>query len=550
MIRSVGIEILRHQVRLLTLETGGKKPRIAGFVEKAIPAQSEEDWETTAIAALQDAVRSIRAPRGRAALAINSGDAILRELTVPFKEVDQLRAIVPAELESVVHNYSIEDLVIDFIKTRESEKGSRVFACAVPKAVLKERLSLLEKAGLDPVAVDLDVMALFNALAAAGAVETEEPFLILHGSANFSKLILVEDRKPKSIRTIRFSLPKAKPRPSDSISDSGEVKMTDSTIGAPIVLLTDSQFTRFSELDEATRDSLLDILAKEIARFLLANAAESAPSHLLVSGDFEGGDVASLLEASTQIPTKSFSLQEAVDFSPENEGTAMGSRIAVPMGMALKAGGSDALGIDFRKGEFAFKKKFETVKTTALVTIELVIVFLAALALHHYFQARDLQDRELATLYKRQAEIYKKVVGEDPSSPRASFDELLEKKRLLSQQFGKGSDYPLKQTGLEVASDLFRMLQTFRQRFAGAEEGGKTMMVELDTLQIMQNTQEDRESVDLTMDASAANDLWVEKLLGEVRKGALFKNAKVPGVRTDKEGNVTFSLKSSTREDR
>ena len=521
MTRSVGVEILEDRVKVLVADIGGRKPRIVAFVEQPIGVEPDEEWSVRALVALREALRLSKAPRGRVVASLDSSHAIIRELTLPFSNMDQLRAVVPQEIESMIHTHALEDLVVDFYRTDETETGSQILAAAIPKTDIKERLDLLREAALDPVALDLDIGGLFNALNYAGAIDVDEPFLILHGTERFSKLILVEDKKPKSVRTIRFSLP-----------TSG---------GANLF-----------QLDSDTRSGLIAILAKEISRFLLANAAGSSPAHMLVTGVFEDEESASLLKDATRIPTKSFSLLEAVDHSrlPDEQGAS--ARMAVPLGLALKGADIDALAMDFRKAEFSYKKKFEAVKTTALVTIELVIVVMAALALYFHLQTRDIREGSLAEYYDAQGEIFRAVFPDtEAPAPEDSYPEMMSILRKLEEAAGEHPDYPLRQTALEIVDPLFTALRNFQTRYStAAAKEEDALWILLDSVKVNQVTTPGRESTEVTITGKARSVTYADRLRDEIRKIPLLSTARWDGpLRPHSEG-IQFTLKSSTAKQR
>jgi lipopolysaccharide/colanic/teichoic acid biosynthesis glycosyltransferase/Tfp pilus assembly PilM family ATPase len=367
MSRAVGVEVREASVRLAWVDAGGKRPRLLAFHETPFPAEPGKPWEARASEALRAAFTASGAPRGRVVACLDSGDAILREVSLPFKTDEQIRKTVRFEMESLIHNYTIEQLVVAHYRTGETEKGATLLAAAVPKEAVAKRLKVFQDAGLDPVMLDLDVCAVFNAMNRAGAVDTDEAHLLIYGTTRFTKLVLIEGRQPRSIRTIRFSLPEDRPKAGPPLPSTGP---------EAIVLLDAEEAKRFGELDQGRQGSLIEILAREISRFLLANAASASPSHILLAGDFEDEDAARMLEAATEIPVRTFPLLEAVDHAlPKGEAGA-GAKLAAPLGLALKAAGVDALGMDFRQEEFLYRKKFEAVKTTAWVTVELVLVFL------------------------------------------------------------------------------------------------------------------------------------------------------------------------------
>src|SRR5689334_23763291 len=239
MARSVGVELTPAHVRILALEHTGKASKILQFHEAPIP-EGELPWEDRAGAALRDAVAASKIPKGRVVAALDSGDAILREVSLPFKGDDQIRKTVRFEMESLIHNYTIEQLVVAHYKTGETDKGSLLLAAAVPKTVIDKRLKVYQAAGIDPVALDLDVAAVINSMLYAGAIATDEPLLLVHGTPRFTKLVFIEGRRPRSIRTIRFSMP-------GEVSVAAEVPAKPSSAPTgdtpePIVVVTESSY--------------------------------------------------------------------------------------------------------------------------------------------------------------------------------------------------------------------------------------------------------------------------------------------------------------------
>src|SRR6185436_16858139 len=97
-------------------------------------------WADRAREAVKAAVEEAGGARGRIAASIDSGDAMLRELHLPFTNDDQIRKTVRFELEQHIHNHAIEDLVVDYVKSATTDKGSQLLVAAVPKTLVEERL--------------------------------------------------------------------------------------------------------------------------------------------------------------------------------------------------------------------------------------------------------------------------------------------------------------------------------------------------------------------------------------------------------------------------
>ena len=545
MARSVGVELTPAHVRILALEHAGKVSKILQFHETPIPG-GETPWEERAVEALKEACEVSKIPKGRIVAALDSGDAILREVSLPFKGDDQIRKTVRFEMESLIHNYTIEQLVVASYKTGETDKGSLLLAAAVPKVVVDKRLKLFQSAGVDPVSLDLDVAAVFNAMLHAGAIATDEPLLLVHGTPKFTKLVFIEQRKPRSIRTIRFSLGAA-PQPVAAVSGEASAAALppapetglDEVI--PIVMLseTDTVGTNFGELSREHQTALIGILSKEISRFLLANASSASPAHILLSGDFEADGAATMLESATRIPVKTFDLVQAVDPSAKDVGSS--AQIAVPLGLALKGVGIDTMGMDFRQDEFQYTKRFEALKTTLLVTVELVIVFLAAIALHFYFKKKDL-DANVKTVMNYQQAMYENVTGETLSDPLQAYTKYME----LARKTGEIQGLPLKASAREAWRDLFNALQKFQVNHGNKTLSEGTLFLEIESLDIQQSTTPGNESLTMTMRGKVRNLEFLGLLKQEIRAVELFANVGEVGATPAVEGGLhQFTLRST-----
>jgi Tfp pilus assembly PilM family ATPase len=65
------------------------------------------------IDALRKALSACKAPRNAASLAVPAETCIVREITVPFTQDDQIRKVVKFEFEPHLHNNAIEEVIVD-----------------------------------------------------------------------------------------------------------------------------------------------------------------------------------------------------------------------------------------------------------------------------------------------------------------------------------------------------------------------------------------------------------------------------------------------------
>jgi hypothetical protein len=526
--RGLGIEIDAARVRVAGVD-GGKRPRILSFAEQAIEPGDEASWADRARAALKAALAAAGGARGRIAASIDSGDAILRELQLPFKSDDQIRKTVRFEFEHQVHNQAIEDLVVDYVRTGETEKGANLLVAGVPRKIVAERLALLESAGADPAVVDLDALALFNAFVEAGAVKDDAPLLVIYGGSRFTKFLLIEGRRPRSIRTIRYSAAPGESSPIDvSVKEAGVSDYE------PIVII-----------DETASS---DILAKEAARFLMASAASAAPSRIYVAGELEAATVSGPLTKATGIPVESFDLLGAFSHSFP-EGSDAGRRMPVALGLALKAVDRDAAGTDFRKDEFSYGRKFETVKSSALVLADLVLMLLALAALHLHFKAGDLA-RETAVVTGYQVQVAADAVNRDMTitpealkkAPEKALAFLKGEVERLEKEVGAG-DHPVERSSLNLLSRVWIAIEKFHKQFAQSRLEDEGFFLQVESASAIQDPSRTG-NISVNLSGSAANISFAEKLKRLLSLESPFSGGWTvdTGPYTQDKDNVRFSF--------
>ncbi|MBI4566387.1 MAG: pilus assembly protein PilM [Planctomycetes bacterium] len=484
MARGIGIEINGTHVRALALENG-KRSRIVSFAEAPIPSQEDRPWSDRAAEAVRAAVAKIGGARGKVAASLDTGDAVVRELHVPFKSDDQIRKTVRFEFEHLVHNFAIEDLVVDYARAEETDKGTQLLVAGVPKSVVKERLAMLEAAGVDPAILDLDAMALFNALVACGAVAKPNPFLVLYGSSRFTKIILVENRKPRSIRTIRFGLPHGQ-----------EAKAT---------------------------QELIAILAKEVGRFLMAAAGSTTPEYMILTGDLDlvqrdldPAQVTRPLSDATGIPVIAFDALGQMQRPPDRDRELSRSYL-VPIGLALKAVDHDDMGTDFRKNEFAYAKKFDAVRSTALVTGDLLVLLLALFALNLWFRASDLT-RATEAVVDYQVQVVSDAVNHSPkkipealmADPVRAPQTLREAVNRLSNEVGAG-DHPIERSALDLAGSVWKAFRRFLAECQDKQFGEETFYCAIGSVRVDQMPTTSGE-ISIKIEGVIRNPVFGEKL--------------------------------------
>ena len=144
MARAVGLDVGARHVRLVEADGGSRGLRVTRLGEREIAVPEGGDREEAVREAVEALFKETHAGRDDVVLAWPAEACVVRELTVPFREPDQIRKVVKFEFESHLHSNSVEEVVLDFLPVAETKEGTRLLCVAAPKAPLKARLAALE----------------------------------------------------------------------------------------------------------------------------------------------------------------------------------------------------------------------------------------------------------------------------------------------------------------------------------------------------------------------------------------------------------------------
>ncbi len=137
--------------------------------------------------------------------AVDAKDAIIREIVVPFTKDEHIRKTIFSEAEEHFQTFDIGDVQLEYFKVEEVGDKSRTVIAAVRNDAIRQRLDLLQGASVDPIALDLDATALFNAFALTPTFDATRSILLVDMGASSTKVLLVEKGVLKKVRAVRLS---------------------------------------------------------------------------------------------------------------------------------------------------------------------------------------------------------------------------------------------------------------------------------------------------------------------------------------------------------
>lgn len=446
----VGLDLSSNQARILEAEGTAKKLKIKNFATVDLessgttgPAAAFMDKETAE--QIGKALSKNKFSREPMAMSWDSDHTIFREMTLPFLGDEQIRKVIKYEAESHLLNCDIDDVVVSFYKLREEKEKERshLLVMAAKKDHLLNRFEALGRNGIDPIVVDLDVMASFNALSGTGFTKKHAAFMVLDCGRRTTNLLVIENGRLVSGRAIRLG--------SDSVLRriAGDIDAKPGELGNdPARLLEDPDATRKDDLfipasvaagearselakssaelthDLATQEAsgFFGRLSKEVRRSLVTAKLPVTVEVIYVTGPgslmpgFAEG-VADHLPI--EAPIEPLRLLDEIDhpFTGE-EARQVEAEILTALGLAYKIAGHDDTGVDFRQEEAQYARKFDQIKEP-LVYLCAFLVFLVLLV--NLFDVRKLSVRkpflfqqehaDLTRIHEVAKEKYRRALG-------------------------------------------------------------------------------------------------------------------------------------------
>ena len=205
MARSCGLRLGRNDFELLILEGSVKKPSVAACVRGTIPADSE-DPDGDLVDALKEAAKGLKVPFDSIGLVVDSGLAAFRSLTLPFDDASKIEQVIKFEVESLVPQWDIDDVVVDFHVASSTGVESQLLTTVVPKAPLAEQLEVATRAGLEPLEAEVDTSAMVNAAWKAGVLTADGAQVLVYVGGSSTSMVVVDGGVVRSMRSARVGL--------------------------------------------------------------------------------------------------------------------------------------------------------------------------------------------------------------------------------------------------------------------------------------------------------------------------------------------------------
>lgn len=156
----LGIDISKTKIKIAVVEAKGKRRILKRLIEETISQDTSQDYDERVASALARAVGKVKY-YDTIITALPSSKVVFKELVLPFAEYEKISAIIGFEVEPYLP-FPVDRAYIDFIITKQSGNETTVMVAAVKHEYVNEHMALLERAGIEPTKVTIDMFELFG----------------------------------------------------------------------------------------------------------------------------------------------------------------------------------------------------------------------------------------------------------------------------------------------------------------------------------------------------------------------------------------------------
>lgn len=202
----LGFDIGKTSVKAALIYCKGKETIIKKFFEEPIVV-SPADLQERTVAAIKIILEQA-GPYDNIITALPSGQAIFKELKLPFVGIDTIKKVISYEVEPLLP-FSLQDAVIDCIITKENreENSSEILVAAVQNQVIAQHLALFEAAGAQPEKVTIDMFSLYGLYSIIPAyAQQKNGVVLLEIEPQSTRMAYIYNGQLRFIRTLQKGL--------------------------------------------------------------------------------------------------------------------------------------------------------------------------------------------------------------------------------------------------------------------------------------------------------------------------------------------------------
>ena len=196
MTETIGLDIGSHSIKLIGLKMTSKGPHLTCLGIKEIPSDSDKEDVNTFSEILKALVQEVGLTTKKVNLTVSGPGVQMKRISVPSLPKAELKEAVRWEMKDHLP-FPVETAEIDFHILNEyvedNVKKLDLMVVACPKHLIDRTLSIAEKAGLQPIHLDVAAFALWNTLLVWNQLRKDETVALIELGAEKTGIYLLKD---------------------------------------------------------------------------------------------------------------------------------------------------------------------------------------------------------------------------------------------------------------------------------------------------------------------------------------------------------------------
>jgi type IV pilus assembly protein PilM len=196
MSETIGLDIGSHSIKLIGIKMTSKGPFLTCLGIKEIPPDSDKEDVNTFSEILKALVQEVGLTTKKVNLTVSGSGVQIKRISVPSLPKAELKEAVRWEMKGHLP-FPVETAEIDFHILNEyvedNVKRLDLMVVACPKHLIDRTLSIAEKAGLQPIHLDIAAFALWNTLSVWNQLRKEETVALIELGAEKTGIYLFKD---------------------------------------------------------------------------------------------------------------------------------------------------------------------------------------------------------------------------------------------------------------------------------------------------------------------------------------------------------------------
>jgi type IV pilus assembly protein PilM len=209
----IGLDIGSHAVKLVAMkpQRGDNPYQLTHFGVAELPSESIVEGAVVrpgdVAQAIRDLLNNNKIKGSRIATAVSGHAVIVRRVTMPRMDEDELRESIVWEAEEYIP-FDVDDVNLDFAILDENDQANEmdVVLVAAKRDRIDEFVAVIEEAGREPVVVDVDAFALQNAFELSYPERQHEDIALLNMGASVINVAVLEEGRPVFWRDITLGV--------------------------------------------------------------------------------------------------------------------------------------------------------------------------------------------------------------------------------------------------------------------------------------------------------------------------------------------------------